>query len=98
MADIEVQESNRSQYLLGQVSGEMAKYCEKCIVLEDQLLILLEELKTSKVIINLLLKDIEIKDDNLEKCMVKTRREQIYGKYPSWSEVVKGIKEPLTCM
>jgi hypothetical protein len=38
-----------------------------------------KELKSSKEIINILLKDMEIKDANLEKCIMASNSNQIYG-------------------
>jgi hypothetical protein len=61
--------------------------------LENQLYSVQEELKCAKLIINLLLKDIESTEVNLDKCDSKTNSEIINNKSPTWSEVVKGTKK-----
>jgi hypothetical protein len=94
MADPEVRENDNSQRSGCQTSVESVKYCESCVILENQLYNTQEELKNSKVIINLLLKDIETKETNLKS--VPETREQKIESVSTWSEVVKGVKKPDT--
>ena len=46
---------------------------------------------------NLLLKDLEQMETNLDKCVSETS-EQVDNKYPAWSDVVKGARKSDACM
>jgi hypothetical protein len=97
MAGTQAQEGDKSEHFVCQIKVKSAKNCESCVNLESQLLNSQEELKNSKVIINLLQKDIEMREANLNKHVMETS-EQIKEKFSTWSDVVKGVKKPDTSM
>jgi hypothetical protein len=59
MADIGVREDDESKLLSSKIIEKSAECCERCITLETQLLSAQKELKTVRLIIDLLLEDIE---------------------------------------
>jgi hypothetical protein len=63
MADIGVREDDESKLLFSQIIGKSAECCERCITLENQLLSAKKELKTARLIIDLLLEDVESSGD-----------------------------------
>ena len=93
MAYTLVQKDCGSQHLMCKSNVKSAIFCENCVTLENQLYSVQEELKSAKLIINLLLKDIESTEVNLDKCDSKTNSEIINNKSPTWSEVVKRTKK-----
>ena len=100
MADTLVQKNCGSQHLMCKANVKSAIFCENCVTLENQLYSAQEELNSAKLIINLLLKDIEstevsahIDTDNLDKCDRITNSEIIHNKISTWSEVVNGTKK-----
>jgi hypothetical protein len=92
-----VQKDCDSQHLSCQTNVKSAIYCEKCVILENQLHIVQEELKSAKSIINLLLKDLELKEANSDKCVSETTSEQTHTKSSAWSDVIKGVRKSDTC-
>jgi lysophospholipase L1-like esterase len=67
-------------------------------MLESQLHSALEELKSAKLIINLLQKARELMEANSDNGVSETTSKQIDNKLPAWTDVVKGVRKSDTCV
>jgi predicted DsbA family dithiol-disulfide isomerase len=81
-----------------QITVNSEKYCENCVVLENQLTSVQEEPKSAKLIINLLIKNTDQKEANTDKCVKEATSEETNKKLSTWADVVKGVKEHDTYM
>jgi hypothetical protein len=93
MAEMHAQKDSDFQHLSRQKNVKSVKSCENCVVLENQLSSMQEQLKAAKLVINFLTKNMEVKEANLDMRVKGINSEQTEKKLSTWSDVVKGVKK-----
>jgi hypothetical protein len=81
------------QHLSRQTNAKSVKCCENCVFLENQLSHVQEVLKTAKLLIHFLSKNMELKEVNLENRVNGAISEQLDKKFSTWSDVVKDVRK-----
>jgi hypothetical protein len=96
MADIGVRE-DESTLVFSQIIEKSAECCERCVTLENQLLSAQKELKTARLIIDLLLEDVESSGDTDTKDIRNSvNGSQISLKESNWFQIPSNPHKKMT--
>lgn len=88
MADAERRDDNYLKIFSSQIGDNIGKDCEKCIILGNRLTKIQKELKTAKLIIELLLEDVESLGEADPGVLLDNISElQISPKDKNWNQV-----------